>query len=162
MASKRYVPGVDGKPGTYLPCPKCLKRVCECLELRLLAQIEGAGLPRPMREFRFAPPRLWKADMAWPRQKIIVEVEGGGAIGRHTDVAGFHEDCVKYNVIAALGYKLVRVDGKMVKNGEAIKFIVAAYQNQVYIPERTTRRRTGERRRQQEHRRRSGAKPSTE
>lgn len=163
MASKRYVPGVDGAKGTYLPCPNCGKKVCECLELRLLAQIEAHGLPVPIREFVFAPPRKWKADLAYPQQKIIIEIEGGGGVGRHTSAVGFREDCVKYNVISTLGYKLIRTDGNLIKNGEAVKFVIAALQGKVYIPERSTRgTRRGRRGSQQDHKATPGTPGKTQ
>lgn len=75
----------------------------------------------PVREFRFHPVRRWRADFAFPDQKLLVEFEGGAfSAGRHTRGAGFEKDCEKYNAAALLGYTVLRFTAKHVKSGEAI------------------------------------------
>jgi len=87
----------------------------------LLMQIKAVGLPVPDREFRFHPVRRWRADFAWPDQKILVEVDGGVYVqGRHTRGRGFEEDMRKLNAAAVLGYRVLRFSTGMVKNGEAL------------------------------------------
>lgn len=72
--------------------------------------VKGSGLPAPTREFRFAPPRWWRFDYAWPESKVALEVEGGVFTkGRHTRGAGYAKDMVKYSEAAALGWRLIRV-----------------------------------------------------
>lgn len=70
----------------------------------------AAGLPLPVREFRFAAPeREWEADFAWPDEKIILEVEGGAwSGGRHTRGSGYLKDMEKYNNATLRGYRLFR------------------------------------------------------
>jgi hypothetical protein len=63
----------------------------------LFWQIRAAGLPYPIREFRFHPERRWRFDYAWPGAWLAVEVEGGvWTRGRHLRGAGFIRDCEKY------------------------------------------------------------------
>lgn len=63
----------------------------------------------PETEFVFAPPRKWRFDYCWPRQKVALEVEGGvWTRGRHTRGAGFLKDMEKYNEAARLGYLVLR------------------------------------------------------
>jgi hypothetical protein len=76
-----------------------------------LARLAGAGLPAPVREYRFAPPRKWRFDWAWlPPIALALEVEGGvWTRGRHTRGAGFLKDCEKYNTATLLGWRVLRV-----------------------------------------------------
>lgn len=68
------------------------------------------GLPMPDAEHRFAPPRRWRFDYAWPESKVALEVEGGAfSGGRHTRGAGFLKDMEKYNAATLAGWKVLRV-----------------------------------------------------
>ena len=96
------------------------------LEDALLVDIIKAGLPSPVREFRFAKvvKREWRLDFAWPDLFLGVEVEGGTWIsGRHTRGSGFEGDCRKYNTAAKLGYLVLRFSSGMIASGEAIAVI---------------------------------------
>jgi hypothetical protein len=67
------------------------------------------GLPAPVRELRFAPPRRWRFDYAWPELFVAVEKEGGVYTrGRHTRGAGYADDMEKYNAATRLGWALFR------------------------------------------------------
>lgn len=99
-----------------------------------------AGLPEPVREFRFHPVRRWPFDLAWPDHRVAVEVDGGafmlrpcprcGAMipqgGRHTSGAGFREDCVKVSEAAALGWRVLRVMPEHVESGQALAWLERA------------------------------------
>ncbi len=75
----------------------------------LVTLCRDAGLPEPIHEYRFHPYRKWRADYAWPLQRVIVEVEGGiWTQGRHTRGAGFLADMAKYNAAALLGFHILR------------------------------------------------------
>jgi hypothetical protein len=81
----------------------------------------------------------WEVDLAWPDLRIGVEVEGlgvarknktdeAGEVGRHQSFAGFDSDCRKYNVITIeLGWLLVRVTRKMIRDGSAIRALGVAF-----------------------------------
>lgn len=61
------------------------------------------------REYRFAPPRRWRFDVAFVRAKVAVELEGGvWSRGRHTRPKGYRADCEKYNAAQLLGWKVLR------------------------------------------------------
>ena len=91
----------------------------------LLAQhMQYAGLPTPEREYRFAPPRRYRADFAYPEKMLLIEVEGGvWTQGRHSRGAGFTNDCGKYNLAAKLGYRVLRFTSNMIKDGLALRTI---------------------------------------
>ena len=94
-------------------------------EETLAMQIRTVGLPAPDREFRFAPPRKWRFDFAWPTYKLAVEVEGGvGNGGRHTRLAGFEDDCEKYNAAALDGWAVLRFTTRQVIKGQALAVIL--------------------------------------
>ena len=79
------------------------------------------GWPVPVREYRFAPPRRWRFDLAWPERRIAVEVDGGTWVGgRHVRGAGYEADCVKLNEATIAGWRVLRVTSRMVEDGRAI------------------------------------------
>lgn len=103
------------------------KRTPSALEERLAFQMRTLALPAWAAEYRFHRTRQWRFDLAWPHLRLAVEVEGGiWAGGRHTRPAGFEADCEKYNEAAILGWRVIRVTGRMVEDGRAIDIIQRA------------------------------------
>jgi very-short-patch-repair endonuclease len=91
---------------------------------RLAVMIRLAGIPEPVREYKFHPVRKWRIDLAWPDLKLAVEVEGGIWVrGRHTRPSGFIADMEKYNNLCLLGWSLLRVTTQQVRNGKALELI---------------------------------------
>lgn len=76
----------------------------------------------PEREYPFCEGRKWAFDFAFPDDLIAVEVEGGTAYGksRHSRGQGFVNDCLKYNMAARLGWRVLRYTTEMVVSGHAI------------------------------------------
>lgn len=67
------------------------------------------GLPEPVLELRFAPPRQWRFDFSWPDAKLALESEGGiWNNGAHTRGKHFLSDVAKYNQAALLGWRVLR------------------------------------------------------
>lgn len=96
-------------------------------ELALLWQCKAARLPEPVTEHRFAPPRRWRFDLAWPAHKVAVEIDGGTWIGgRHTSGSGFEKDAEKLNEAAILDWMVLRVTPRMVDDGRALSAIERA------------------------------------
>lgn len=98
------------------------------LETKLWRKLEEQGVRLPDElEYQFALSigRRYRAD-AFYRPDLLVEVDGGTFApgpGRHNTGSGFEEDCRKLSTAAALGYRVVRVTGAMIRNGDAIKLI---------------------------------------
>ena len=67
------------------------------------------------REHRFAPPRRWRFDFAWPEHLFAVEIEGmgraDGGLAAHRTRAGFLKDAEKYERAMILGWRVYRVPG---------------------------------------------------
>jgi len=75
----------------------------------------------PEREFKFALPRKYRFDFAWPERKLAVEVEGGTWInGRHNRASSIEKDMSKYNLASRMGWVILRFSTAMVVNGAAI------------------------------------------
>lgn len=97
------------------------------LELGLRRQCVQIGLPTPARQVQFDAVRRWRFDLAWPAQLVACEVDGATwAEGRHNRGTGIHGDCEKFSYAAAQGWRVLRVDSKMVEDGSAVALIERA------------------------------------
>ena len=85
------------------------------------AYYASQGLPAPTFEFQFHPERKWRFDMAWPKQRVALEVEGLN--GRHQRTAGFLKDMEKYSVACSMGWRIIRVPTKEVCMMDTINMI---------------------------------------
>ena len=96
------------------------------LEASLLGQIRMAGLPAPVEQFRFAPPRKWRFDGAYPDRMIAYEIDGAThSGGRHVRGSGVEVDCLKMSTAAMLGFRVMRFTGRMVEDGTALALVRA-------------------------------------
>jgi len=76
--------------------------------------------PAPTPEYRFAPPRRWRFDRAWPERRVAVELEGGvWSGGRHTRPAGYEADVEKYNTATVEGWRVLRFTAKALRDDPA-------------------------------------------
>jgi hypothetical protein len=89
-----------------------------------LALLKRERLPLPVAELRFAPPRRWRFDYAWPDHRVALEVDGGiWTAGRHTRGAGWLKDTEKLNTAASLGWRLLRTTPDGLHDLETIALI---------------------------------------
>ena len=66
------------------------------------------GLPLPVAEFRFHPPRRWRFDFCWPQFSVALENQGGiFSGGRHTRGAALLREHEKLNNAAADGWRVL-------------------------------------------------------
>lgn len=97
------------------------------LEDVLAFQLRAAGVRTPEREYRFADPRRWRFDFAWPTVKVACEVDGATwSGGRHARGSGIEADAEKYSAAAVLGWRVLRVTRAMVEDGRALQFVETA------------------------------------
>jgi len=82
----------------------------------LIAALQEVGLPVPTREYRFSA-RRFRFDLAYPEQKIAIEIEGQGpwGLGRHQRPGGFERDLEKYNLATSLGWRVFRFTPRMIR-----------------------------------------------
>ena len=94
------------------------------LEARFLHLWETAGGPHLEKEFRFHPPRRWRADFAHLPTRTLIEVEGGIFIqGRHNRAVGFLGDIEKYFEAALAGWRVLRLSERELTSGTIARII---------------------------------------
>jgi len=79
-------------------------------------------VPLPERQYRFAPPRRFRADFAFIDQRLLVEVDGQVHNIKARHAALCERDCIA----AAHGWRVARVTPAMVRDGSALPLIQAA------------------------------------
>lgn len=101
-----------------------------------ITELRLAGLPAPEREWTFHPDRRWRFDMAWPKEMVALEIEGG-IFGKgkvcpvckqskrlgHTSVGGMLDDMEKYNEATLLGWRVIRVIPSEMTSGKAFRLV---------------------------------------
>jgi very-short-patch-repair endonuclease len=101
------------------------------LENLLAFHMEAIGIPFT-REIGFdsvavgeiAAKRRWRWDFCQPESKLLIEVDGGTySGGRHVQGAGYEADCEKQAFALVNGWRVLRVTGKQVRSGLALKWI---------------------------------------
>lgn len=86
----------------------------------------------PAPEYRFAPPRKWAFDFAFPRKLVALEIEGGVWVrGRHTRGSGYIADMEKYSNAAVLGWCVIRTTPADLFNDETLDLIRRAFRRKV-------------------------------
>ncbi|WP_263079249.1 endonuclease domain-containing protein [Endozoicomonas sp. Mp262] len=99
------------------------------LEAALLHQIRAAKLPEPKREYRFHSKRLWRADFAYPKLKILIEVQGGVWVnGGHSRGSGQNKDFEKFNAAQLEGWSVYQFTTNHIRTGMALEVIDSAIQ----------------------------------
>jgi very-short-patch-repair endonuclease len=83
-------------------------------------------LPEPEEQYRFALPlkREFRADFAWPKYRLLVEVQGGiwrRGGGAHSHPSNLERDVVKQQHAALLGYIVLPITTDEVKSGKGIE-----------------------------------------
>lgn len=90
----------------------------------LADQLRLAKRPAPVLEYRFAPPRKWRFDLAYPDRRLAVEVDG--AVHRIRE--RFKADMEKHQAWFFLGWCVLRVSPRQVQSGEALTLVERALQ----------------------------------
>ncbi|MGY6272420.1 hypothetical protein ACXIUT_22260 [Achromobacter denitrificans] len=112
-----------------------IPKALSALEERFARDLRALKVLEPQREYRFALPRMWRFDFAWPEQRFAVEIEGGvWTNGRHTRGSGFVADTEKYNAAALAGWKVLRFTEKSVRDGSAVELVAQVLRVPSYNP----------------------------
>lgn len=95
------------------------------IEEQFAEQLTAAELDEPwIREHRFAPPRRWRFDFAWPEQRIALEIDGGLYVyGAHNRGAAIEAAYEKRNVAETYGWRVLTVSAHQVKDGRALLWV---------------------------------------
>lgn len=90
----------------------------------LLRQLALTGVDGWVTEHRFHPIRRWRFDVAFPARMLAVEVEGGLYVGgRHSRGKGAEDDMVKYAEALRLGWRVLRVSPRLIREGRALEWV---------------------------------------
>jgi hypothetical protein len=113
--------GFDGKPGNGWKRKLCDRKPTKGqLAFAAVAHYcARMGHPTPVAEYKFHLTRRWKLDCAWPSLRLGLEFQGGGWVqGRHTRGVGHEADCEKFSEAASMGWRVMLVTYKQLKNGK--------------------------------------------
>lgn len=92
-------------------------------ELELAMQLKAVGIPFE-RQYVYAPPRKFRADLAFPAHRLLVEVVGGVYTRQaHGSISGILKDIERLNHATRAGWLMMRVTPDHVRSGEAIQWI---------------------------------------
>lgn len=90
----------------------------------VVALWQEAGLPVPLREYRFHPVRRWRFDYAFLAQKVAVEVDGGIWVrGRHSGGSGQLKDMEKMNSAVLAGWRVLHFTPQQVLSRDAFAML---------------------------------------
>lgn len=97
------------------------------LEDTLALHIRAKRLQIPEREYLAIPGRRFRFDFAWPRFRLLVEVQGGTwGKGAHSSGLGIARDCEKGNLATLAGWRCLTVTTDQIRAGKAIEWIEQA------------------------------------
>jgi len=89
----------------------------------LAIHLRELGVTELKAEFQIDPARKWRADLALPAHRILIECDGGLHSGGHKRGAALEDDYSKQNVAQMLGWKILRFSNRQVLCGEAQTFL---------------------------------------
>jgi len=85
---------------------------------------QARGLPMPVSEYRFAPPRRWRWDWAFVEEKIAIEQQGGiWTHGRHVRGAALLKEWDKLNEGAVRGWRIVYCSPQQFASGDVLAVV---------------------------------------
>lgn len=92
----------------------------------LAFQLSAAGIEF-VQQHVYAPPRKFRADIAFPYARLLVEIQGGVYSRKaHGSITGVLADIERLNAATLAGWRLLRFTPQSVKSGEALQLIERA------------------------------------
>jgi hypothetical protein len=85
----------------------------------ILNDLRYYGVPPYVCQFNYTSGQTkHAADFAWPLEKILLEVQGGvwSAKSGHSGGTGITNDCIRGNLAAVHGYRVIRVTTAQIKD----------------------------------------------
>ena len=108
-------------------------------EEELIRLIKLVGLPSPELQYPFCPNRRFRADFAWVPYKLLAEVQGGAYVnGGHTRGAGFERDCERRSIAVGLGFSIIEVTPRQIRNGNAVRWVESALRTRGWTKHEST------------------------
>ena len=100
--------------------------VRELLKDDLLGRVLSSTGETGVLEYRFAAPeRRWRADFAWPRLRVALEIDGGTWVsGRHNRPGSVLKDMEKGNGYAVRGWLALHTPWAWVEDGSILPHLI--------------------------------------
>ena len=96
------------------------------------AYFKTVKLPAPVFEYKFHATRKWRIDIAWPDNRLAVEVQGGIFVqGRHSRGAAMLKEWEKLNTLAGMGWRVLFCQPQDVCTDGVVGFIKLAMQHHI-------------------------------
>ena len=93
----------------------------------MMVHIRAHGVPMPIAEYRPSGKRDWRIDLAWPVDRVALELHGGiWSDGRHVRGKGFRQDREKMNELQLLGWTVIEATPEHIRSGQAIEWVLRA------------------------------------
>lgn len=92
-------------------------------QMLLAIHLRELGVREIVPEFQIDPSRRWRADVALPAHRILIECDGGMHTGGHKRGAALEDDYAKQNTAQMLDWKILRFSNRQVLRGEAREFL---------------------------------------
>lgn len=80
-----------------------------------------------VREHKFHPTRKWRLDFAFSQDMFAIEIQGGGATGKHMRYTGYKNDTEKMQAATELGWTVIYALPEQVKKGEILTLLEKRY-----------------------------------
>lgn len=123
-AKNRAARGVVVMPSSMLKHPPSIPvgKSKPRYEKILVEQCLASGITGFCGEYLFDDDRNWRIDLAWPQQKLAVEIDGSV----HRIKARFQADIEKHQALFFAGWRLLRVSTHQVRDRVALRLIEMA------------------------------------
>ena len=96
------------------------------------AYFKTVKLSAPVFEYKFHATRKWRIDIAWPDNRLAVEVQGGIFVqGRHSRGAAMLKEWEKLNTLAGMGWRVLFCQPTDLCTDEVMGFIKLAMQHHI-------------------------------
>jgi hypothetical protein len=116
MEPDDWAPGRAKEPGVTQGPREVLARGCRML-----------GLPHPRVQYVWERDRGWWFDLAWPRWRVAVAIDGGWRIGsRMVYGAGYLREVPKLNEAQIEGWMVLRLTAPEIRDGSGLRLVARA------------------------------------
>ena len=92
----------------YIDVPKLKAQHKSKYLFHAAAYCRDMGVAEPQGEYYFHPSREWRFDLAWPVQKVALEVDGIWVTNAHTGPMQVVRNMEKQNAAVFMGWRVLR------------------------------------------------------
>lgn len=126
---------IEQSGGRIIRKPVKLPKSASALEESFALVCRAHHFPAYVREHRFAPPRRWRLDFAWPELLIGIEIEGGIYTPGHHHANGkqIELDHEKRNAATAAGWAILYFGPAAIRRADYVPLLNDLIQKRLAI-----------------------------